>query len=83
MRTQEEWAHLLANHGDLSAEIALPSELDYDVAGQIIRERDGAVALATVTDAHGYVSGFRRLLWIPIFLIMVAVLTLTHTIGAN
>ncbi len=85
MLTRNDLAVIIAHHGDMyGAETVEPADIDYELADQIIRDRDQAIYFAILSnDAHGYVRGFRRLLWIPVFIALVAVLVLTHTTGAH
>lgn len=79
MLTRNDLAVILAHHGDMyGAETVEPADIDFELADQIIEDRAQAVYMALISDPHAYVSGFRRLLWIPIFLALAAVLYFTN-----
>jgi hypothetical protein len=82
MLTRNDLAIIFANHGDMYGETCDPADIDFELADLIIRERDEAVTLATLSDPHGYVTGFRRLIW-PALFILIAIAVLWPNEGAH
>lgn len=73
MLTRNDLAVIFAHHGDMyGAETVEPADIDFELADQIIEDRAQAIYYAMISDPHAYVSGFRRLLWIPLYLLIAA-----------
>lgn len=75
----EELAQIIADHYDADlglADIEPPNHADIELARKIRNRFYQGVYFTNLSDPHGYIAGFRRLVW-PLVIIAALVIAIT------